>query len=86
MPLPKIIACKEYFGPDTMADLTSYALKYLETLRTQLRTLRTSRVTDMRRILEGRPKEEIKSFPWQYASNVVVQLVASSPTNWRRAW
>lgn len=60
-----------------MADLTSYALKYLETLRTQLRTLRTSRVTDMRRILEGRPKEEIKSFPWQYASNVVVQLVAS---------
>jgi hypothetical protein len=77
MGMPKIVQCKEYFGPDTMAALEAYSFRYLDTLRTQLRALRTSRVTDMRRILEGRPKEEIKSFPWQYASNVVVQLVAS---------
>lgn len=77
MALPTIVQCKDVFGSDTMADLEKYAFRYLETLRMQLRTLRTSRVTDMRRILEGRPKEEIKSFPWQYASNVVVQVVAS---------
>lgn len=77
MPMPKIVACADYFGPDIMSDLESYAFRYLDSLETQLRTIRTSRVTDMRRILEGKPKEEIKSFPWQYASNVVVQLVAS---------
>ena len=77
MSLPKITSCSEYFGADSMNDLREYSFKYLDSLRTQLRTIRTSRVTDMRRILEGKPKEEIKSFPWQYASNVVVQLVAS---------
>ncbi len=77
MSLPKITSCSEYFGTDSMNDLREYSFKYLDSLRTQLRTIRTSRVTDMRRILEGKPKEEIKSFPWQYASNVVVQLVAS---------
>lgn len=77
MPLPKIINCSEFFGPDVIEDMRSYSFRYLESMRTQLRTIRTSRVTDMRRILEGRPKEEVKSFPWQYASNVVIQLVAS---------
>lgn len=75
--MPRITPCSEYFGADSMNDLREYSFKYLDSLRTQLRTIRTSRVTDMRRILEGKPKEEIKSFPWQYASNVVVQLVAS---------
>jgi len=77
MGLPKIVDCKDMLGQDAMNDLRGYALRYLETLRTQLRTIRTSRVVDMRRILEGRPKEEIKSFPWSNASNVVVQVVAS---------
>lgn len=77
MALPPIEQCSKLFGPDTMADLTGYALRYLESLRTQLRYIRTDRVTDMRRILEGKPKEDAKSFPWQYASNLVVQLVAS---------
>lgn len=77
MNLPPIVRCDKLFGPDTMADLIDYSLKYLESLRTQLRYIRTARVTDMRRILEGKPREEIKSFPWQNAANLVVQLVAS---------
>ena len=77
MALPRIIRCDEYFGPDTMGELRNYACQYLESLRTQLREIRTGRVTDMRRILEGKPKEDTKSFPWQYASNTIVQLVAS---------
>lgn len=77
MPLPKITPCSKYFGPDTYADLCDYTIKNLESLRTQLRTMRTSRATDMRRILEGRPREEQKSFPWDNAANLVVQLVAS---------
>lgn len=77
MALPRIVRCGEYFGPDTMVELRNYSIQYLESLRTQLREIRTDRVTSMRRILEGKPREEIKSFPWQYASNTIVQLVAS---------
>jgi len=77
MALPRIIQCSEFFGKDAMNDVISYSLRYLDSLRTQLREIRTGRVTDMRRILEGRPREEIKSFPWQNAANLVVQLVAS---------
>lgn len=77
MPLPKITPCDKVFGKDAYAGLCDYSVKYLESLRMQLRTLRTSRTTDMRRILEGRPRESTKSFPWDNAANLVVQLVAS---------
>jgi hypothetical protein len=77
MPLPKITQCSKYFGADACNDLSDYTIKYLESLRMQLRTVRTSKATDMRRILEGRPRESTKSFPWDNAANLVVQLVAS---------
>ncbi len=75
--LPRTVKVAEVFGPDTVADIRNYCFRTLDAMIHQLRTLRTSRATDMRRILEGRPREEIKSFPWQNSSNVVIQLVAS---------
>ncbi len=77
MNFPHIVRCDTVFGPDTMAQLKEYTWRHLESLRTQLRMIRTSRVVEMRRILEGKPREEVKSFPWQNAANLVVQLVAS---------
>ncbi len=77
MAMPEITRCDAVFDKDTMNDLKGYAFRYLDTLMVQLREIRTEKATSMRRILEGKPREDIKSFPWQYASNLVVQLVAS---------
>ncbi len=75
--LPKITPISDVIKGDAYDELKNYSYTYLEALRTQLRTVRTDKITNMRRILEGRPREEIKSFPWQNASNLIVQLVAS---------
>jgi hypothetical protein len=77
MPLPKITKIDSVIKGDAYRELTDYSFTYLDALRTQLREIRTDKITSMRRILEGKPRESIKSFPWQNASNLIVQLVAS---------
>lgn len=77
MPLPKITKVNEIIKNDAYDQLKNYSFTYLEALRQQLREIRTDKITEMRRILEGKPREGIKSFPWQNASNLIVQLCAS---------
>jgi hypothetical protein len=77
MPLPVELPISKHFSEDRRKEIEKYVEERLRALTVSLRNLREDKVTQWRRIYAGMPREKVKSFPWQNASNLVVQLVGS---------
>lgn len=77
MPLPVELPISKHFPPDRQKEISEYCWKRLQSLRSSLKGIREDKITSWRRIYYGVPREASKSFPWQNASNLVVQLVGS---------
>jgi hypothetical protein len=77
MPIPAEIPVSKYFHGDKLNDIEKYLDSRLESLVRGLRGIREEKVTQWRKVYTGIPREKTKSFPWQNASNVVVQLAGS---------
>jgi hypothetical protein len=78
MPLPAEIPTSRKFGPDRQKEIHTYVEKRIQGLLHGLRTIREQKYPQWRRIYAGTPREPVKSFPWQNASNLVPQLVGAS--------
>jgi len=80
MPLSK------HFGKDRLTEIEKYVDERLESLVQSLSDLRERKITKWRRIYQGMPLEKTKSFPWQNASNVVIQVVGSFSDQMLAKW
>src|SRR5580692_2591557 len=86
MPLPVEIPLSKHFSADRLAEIEKYAHERLESLKHSLSDLRERKITKWRRVYQGTPLEKTKSFPWQNASNVIVQLVGSFSDQMLAKW
>lgn len=77
MPLPVELPLAKHFGPERIKEIEKYAEDRLRDLKISLSDLRERKISAWRRIYSGMPRESTRSFPWQGASNLVVQLVGS---------
>ena len=77
MPLPVEIALAKHFSNDRLNEIDGYVKERVKGLINGLKDIRETKIANWRRIYSGVPKEKVKSFPWQNASNVVIQLVGS---------
>jgi hypothetical protein len=77
MPIPAEIPIAKHFSPDRVLGIEKYGADRLQSLVRGLRTIRVDKINRWRKIYQGVPREKSKSFPWQNASNLVVQLVGS---------
>jgi hypothetical protein len=77
MPIPAEIPISKYFSQERVTGIEKYAAARLESLVRGLQDLRKAKISRWRRIYDGTPREKTKSFPWQNASNLVIQLVGS---------
>lgn len=62
------------FSPDVIEELKHYIKDKIEYIRASNEGLREDLLPRWVRIYKGTPAEDIKSFPWEGASNIVVQL------------
>lgn len=77
MPIPAEIPITKHFNPERVLGIEKYAADRLESLVRGLRDIRVDKIKRWRKIYDGTPKEKSKSFPWQNASNLIVQVVGS---------
>lgn len=77
MSIPSEIPISKHFSPERIVGIEKYAAARLESLVRGLRDLRVEKIKRFRKIYDGTPREKTKSFPWQNASNLVIQLVGS---------
>ena len=77
MALPVELPVSKHFSADRIGDIALYVERRLDALANSWQDLREKKITQWRRIYLGKPREPSKSFPWQNASNVVIQLVGS---------
>lgn len=67
----------KHFPKERLDEIAKYNFDRLDALKQSLFSLREQKITQWRRIYTGMPREKSKSFPWQNASNLVVQLVGA---------
>ena len=77
MPIPAEIPLSKFFHGDKLKEIESYNRERLESLVKGLRGIREEKITQWRKVYSGMPREKVKSFPWQNASNIVPQIVGS---------
>lgn len=77
MPKPVEIPLSKVFSDERIKDIYGRAGKLLLSEVRSLRGIREDKVNKWRKVYNGTPREKTKSFPWQNASNVVIQLVGS---------
>lgn len=77
MPIPSEIPIIKHFHSDATEEIHKYVFQRLEALKRSLNDIREEKITQWRRIYYGMPREKTKSFPFQNASNLVVQLVGA---------
>ncbi len=63
-------------GPEETKKRLAYVKAHLDNLISSLKVLRTEKYDKWRKLYEGKPKEEKKSFPWPGASNLEIQVIA----------
>jgi len=66
------------FGKDGDKDLFTYVCDNLRSLKMSFQDLHTSKVAEWRRLTKGIPREKTRSFPWDNASNVIIQLIGEN--------
>ena len=77
MPLPKEIPLSKYFPEERIREIDFYWEQRLDTMVKGLVEIRENKYAQWRKIYNGTPRVKEKDFPWQGASNLVVQLVGS---------
>lgn len=77
MPIPAEIPVAHLFSDERVKDIEGYAKDRIQSLVRGLRGIREDKIQKWRKVYNGTPREKTKSFPWQNASNVVIQLVGS---------
>src|SRR5215471_3114283 len=77
MPKPVEVPLSKVFSGDRIRDIQGRCQKLLLAEVRSLRDIREKKVSQWRKVYNGTPREKTKSFPWQNASNVVIQLVGS---------
>lgn len=77
MPLPVEIPLSKEFSAERIKEIDMYCRDRLKSLKHGLREIHEEKIQKWRKVYLGTPREKIKSFPWQNASNVVIQLVGS---------
>jgi hypothetical protein len=77
MPIPAEIPVSKLFSDERIKDIEGYSKDRIQSLVRGLRGIREDKITKWRKVYNGTPREKTKSFPWQNASNVVIQLVGS---------
>ncbi len=86
MSLPVEMPLSRHFNQDRLKEIERYVEERLLSLTQSLSGLRESKITKWRRIYQGMPLEQTKSFPWQNASNIVIQLVGSFVDQMEAKW
>ena len=66
------------FGPEAEAIRNSYVYENITAVKNSLRELVEDKIIDWRKLKEGKPESEKKTFPWRGASNLVIQVIASN--------
>jgi hypothetical protein len=66
------------FGEDTDLEIEEFVFAQLEWLIDSHKDLHTNRLPKMRKLYDGTPATETKSFPWPNSSNVVVQVIGET--------
>src|ERR1700689_5132826 len=77
MPIPVEIPLTKHFSPERIAEIDGYCRDRLRGMKTGLREIREEKIQAWRKVWTGEPREKTQSFPWQNASNLVIQLVGS---------
>ena len=75
--MPLITPRKVTFSPPVMERMWRYVEEQIDFLLAQSENFRTDKLPDWKRKLKGRPLQETKNFPFENASNLVVQLTAT---------
>ena len=74
---PPIRVSPKDFGKDNYDDLCRFIKEKIEHLDRRLSTFRTSTLPEYVRLYKGKPKSDNISWPWDNASNLVVQLIGT---------
>lgn len=65
------------FGKQIDTEIEKYVWERITSIQDGTRELREDKVKKWRRLISGKPAQEKKSFPWENASNVVVQIIGT---------
>ena len=76
--MPLLEPVKADFGVDGNKHLDEFVFSNLTALINSYMDLHTSKVQEWRRLTKGVPKEKVRNFPWENASNVIVQLIGEN--------
>src|SRR5215831_226659 len=74
---PPILVKKKDFGSEAYTELCKYIKEQVEHLDRRLSTFRSSTLPEYVRLYKGKPKNESVDWPWEGASNLVVQLIGT---------
>ena len=66
------------FGEDTDSEISQFIDEQLEWLIDSHREMHKNRIPKQRKLYDGTPATETKSFPWPNSSNVVVQVIGET--------
>lgn len=66
------------FGPEEEAVRNSYVYDNITAVKRSLQKLVEDKIIDWRKLKDGKPESEKKTFPWRGASNLVIQVIASN--------
>jgi len=77
MPIPAEVPIPSLFSDERVKDIEGYSKDRIQSLVRGLQGIREDKINKWRKVYNGIPREKTKSFPWQNASNVVIQLVGS---------
>lgn len=74
--MPEIVNVN--FGSDEEIEIEHFIHQQLEALERSHKDLHDNRIPRWRKLYEGIPNEETKSFPWPNAANTIVQVVGET--------
>lgn len=77
MPVPVEIPISKYFSPERINEIDKYWYERLEVQVKGLVDIREKKYAQWRKVYNGTPRTKDKDFPWQGASNIVIQVVGS---------
>jgi hypothetical protein len=77
MPIPVELPITKHFSDSRVTEIDVYCRDRLKSMKMGLREIREEKIQKWRKVWSGEPREKSKSFPWQGAANLVIQVVGS---------
>lgn len=75
------INVSKVFSPDVVEDLFTYVKEQVEYLYTTWQPYVSQTIPEARRLYKGIPADEHRDFPWENASNLVIQVIGTAVDN-----